>query len=184
VLLVLFVVVLLTSLVTLSVDSGVGPRAREQAIRALRDTAAYAVDDAQFTGRDLGLLLQRRASAEPGVVLHWRERQPQGWRRPATVADVFAQLELDGEVSLILDGVEVVAADAAAADPLAGTAPQWLFTASGETQSGELLWRDADSGVLLWRLSWDALGRFELYPGDAVGDAVGDTVGEPLAATR
>ena len=171
VLLVLFVVVLLTSLVTLNVNSGIGSRSQEQTMRALRDTASYAIDEAQFTGRNFGVLVQRLDSAEAGVVLRWRELQPQGWRKPLTVAEVFEPLVFEGEVSLLLDGIYVEPADATASDPLAGTAPQWAFLASGETQVGELLWRDGSTGELLWRLSWDALGRFELAGGDETGDA-------------
>lgn len=165
-LLVLFIVVLLTSLVSLTVNSGAGSRREEQALRALSDAAAYALDEAQFAGRDFGLLLERNTGGQPGVTLAWRERLPQGWRQPARSGDVLTNIQLASDVTLLLDGQAVLPADPSSEN--AGVAPQWLFLASGETQAGELLLRDPQSGELDWRLEWDALGRFGLYRGDAV----------------
>ena len=52
-------------------------------MRNLADVAAYALDEAQFTGRDYGLLLQRDVIAGEVVYRYeWRERTGQGWRRP------------------------------------------------------------------------------------------------------
>ena len=71
-LLVLFVVVVLTSLVSLNVGSGADTRLREQAALSIRDGVVFALDEAQFTGRDFGLLLQAgtefvaRAPLAPG----------------------------------------------------------------------------------------------------------------------
>ena len=50
----LFVVVLITSMVSLSVTSG-GPDVRMEAmVRNLVDVAEYALDEAQMTGQDYG----------------------------------------------------------------------------------------------------------------------------------
>jgi general secretion pathway protein H len=158
----------MTSLVTLNLDAGADGRAARQQLQQLSDVAAYALDEAAFSGRDFGLLIQYAPPAGEGeLVLRWRERLPQGWRPPARSTDVFTDITLPPGVGmeLLLDGGLVTPADAAA-DAQSGVAPQWLFLASGETQAGELLWRDRDSGELLWRLEWDALGRFTLYRGE------------------
>lgn len=167
-LIVLFVIVMLTSLVSLNMSAGDGERARQQQLAALRDAVRYALDEAQFSGRDFGLLLHFSGGADGGQTLSFRERLPQGWRNPARPSDALEAIEIDADtdLTLILDGTAVTAAPAEAANALTGATPQWLFLASGETQSGELLWRRRDSGDLIGRLSWDALGRFEIYRGD------------------
>lgn len=169
-LLVLFVIVVLTSLVTLNVGSGSGGRELQRQLRSLRDVAEYALDEAQYSGRDFGLLLQRAVGDDGGgeLWLRWRERLPQGWRAPQRSREVFRDIRVPAgvELELLLDGSAVLPADAAAAAERAGVEPQWLFLASGETQSGEMLWRRAQDGALLWRMDWDPLGRIRLYAGD------------------
>ena len=167
-LVVLFVVVLLTGLVSLSVDSGAGDRIVRERIEALAAVATYALDEAQFVGSDFGLLFTRglNAAGEDVTRAHWRQRLPAGWRTPPAQGEVFAPIEFPGEVELdlVLDGAQVVLDEAAAAQR--GRAPQWLLLSSGETQAGELSLRERRSGELLWRLDWDALARFDSRPGD------------------
>ena len=146
--------------------SGAGDRLREQAVLAVRDGAGYALDEARFSGRDFGLLLQYAEREQPGVLLRWRERLPAGWRPPERSAAVFEDLWLEGDVELLLDGLAVTPFDGAAGGETAGTVPQWQFLASGDTQTGELRWRDPQTGAQLWRLEWDALGRFSVFRGD------------------
>ena len=169
-LVVLFVVVLLTGLVSLSVDSGVGDRIVRERVEALAAVATYALDEAQFVGSDFGLLFTRglNAAGEDVTRADWRQRLPAGWRAPPAQGDVFAPIEFPGEVELdlVLDGAQVVLDDAAAAAVERGRAPQWLLLSSGETQAGELSLRERRSGELLWRLDWDALARFDSRRGD------------------
>ena len=169
-LVVLFVVVLLTGLVSLSVDSGAGDRILRERVEALAAVATYALDEAQFVGSDFGLLFTRglNAAGEDVTRAHWRQRLPAGWRAPPAQDEVFAPIEFPGEVELdlVLDGAQVVLDDAAAAAAQRGRAPQWLLLSSGETQAGELSLRERRSGELLWRLDWDALARFDSRPGD------------------
>ena len=169
-LVVLFVVVLLTGLVSLSVDSGAGDRIVRERVEALAAVATYALDEAQFVGSDFGLLFTRglNAAGEDVTRAHWRQRLPAGWRAPPVQGEVFAPIEFPGEVELdlLLDGAQVVLDDAAAAAAERGRAPQWLLLSSGETQAGELSLRERRSGELLWRLDWDALARFDSRPGD------------------
>ena len=168
-LVVLFVVVLLTGLVSLSVDSGAGDRIVRERVEALVAVATYALDEAQFVGSDFGLLFTRgpNAAGEDVTRAQWRQRLPDGWRAPAQ-GDVFAPIEFPGEVELglVLDGAQVVLDEASAAAADRGRAPQWLLLSSGETQAGELSLRERRSGELLWRLDWDALARFDSRSGD------------------
>ncbi|WOJ94912.1 type II secretion system protein [Congregibacter variabilis] len=169
-LVVLFVIVLMTSLVTLNVSSGAGDRLVQERLETLVAVAAYALDEAQFSGSDFGVLFANSVNerGEPTLTAHWRQRLNQGWRGPQDSAEVFESLEFPGNVRLQirLDDVELLPAAMDAVDPLAGAIPQWLMLSSGETQAGELLIRNRDDDVLLWRLSWDALGRFRQFRGD------------------
>lgn len=165
-LLVLFVIVVLTSLVTLNVNTGSKTRVAQDALESLRRSAVYALDEAQFGGRDFGLLLVRGEVVGAELRFVWRERLPQGWRSPEQSRDIFTTIDLPDTVILILDDGVVVPLEPSAAVESLGAAPQWLLLASGETQAGELLWRDESGVEQLWRLRWDALGRFELLRGD------------------
>jgi type II secretion system protein H len=176
-LVVLFVVVLMTSLVSLNVTSGSDERELQGQVEALAAIASYALDEAQFSGSDFGVLFARSVNArgEQTVTAHWRQRLLQGWREPQRSRDIFEPIQFpaDTRVQLVLDDVEVLAAEADASDPRAGVVPQWLLVSSGETQPGELLIRRRDSDTLLWRLSWDPLARFQQFRGDS-DDALGE----------
>jgi len=162
----LIVVVLITSLVSLTLNSG-GPAIELQArVRNLADVAAYALDEAQMLGRDYGLLLQR--SDEGGELVYvygWRERGDEGWQTPVTGKEVFAPQALPPGVELQLELEDTPLTDI----PLANDAeeeelPQVVLYASGETTAGSIDVRRQDSGDLLWRVEWDLLGRFRVLP--------------------
>ena len=161
----LFVIVLVTSLVTLNVGSGGAEYQVQEDVEAIADTANYALDEAQFSGSDYGLLLARDLDDDGNAViaLHWRQRLAQGWRAPETAPEIFRPILLpeEAEPSLLLDNVEVEPAESAALDPLAGVAPQWLFSANGETQTGELRLQQGRDRRTELVLTWDALARFE-----------------------
>ena len=164
-LVVLFVVVIITSLVTLTVNTGTRDRALDSEVRNLTDVATYAIDEAQISGRDYGLLLQRRfQDGREYISYSWRERRPEGWREPTVAAELFAERQFEPmvEVELFLDDLAVpeFAGDDAGRD----AAPQVIFYSSGETTPGALEWRDRDSGNVLWRVEWDLIGRFTLLP--------------------
>ena len=166
-LVVLFVVVLLTGVVSLSVDSGARDRIVRERVEALAAVATYALDEAQFVGSDFGVLFTRglNDAGEDVTRAHWRQRLPEGWRAPPAPGELFAPIEFPGDVELelVLDGAPVALDEARAAD--AGRAPQWLLLSSGETQAGELSVRERLAGELLWRLGWDALARFDSRSG-------------------
>lgn len=173
----LFVVVLVTSLVTLSVTSGSQDIQLEAKVRNLAGVASYALDEAQLLGRDYGLLLQEvNVDGESVYRYEWRERLLEGWRLPESGKDVFAPQELPGELELQLQLEDVPVAELSlASDSDEETAPQVVFYASGETTAGAIDLRRRDSGELLWRVEWDLLGRFEvLRRGEGEYDVLAD----------
>lgn len=177
-LVVLFVVVLLTSLVSLNVNTGAGDRVTRERLDALLAVAAYALEEAQDSGSDFGVLFTGDRDAQGQLVqrAHWRQRRVGGWR--TIPDDVFADIDFPPDVvlTLRLDGTDVALAEPETAMPARGRVPQWLFTAGGETQTGELLLHERDSGKLVWRVSWDALGRFSTYRGDSLEAEFGDAI--------
>ena len=158
----LFVIVLVTSLVTLNIGSGDRDILLQAAVEGLADSANYALDEAQFAGMNYGLSV--RMEDEEGrwrYYFDWWEEGPAGWRVPLSGKDVFASAALpaDVEVQLELDGV---IQEQEAFIPLSeNPQPQLLLYASGETLPGALDIRAADSGELLWRVEWNILGNFQ-----------------------
>ncbi len=173
ILVVLFVIVIITSLVSLAVNSGGRDYKLESDVRNLADVARYAMDEAELSGDDYGLLLQRSdSSLEQTYLYGWRQRRPEGWRQPELAQDVFAVTELspDVEIELTLDDVPVPEFESV--EEAVDATPQVIFYASGETTPGALLWRDRQTGDILWRLEWDLLGRFSvLRKGQEESDA-------------
>lgn len=170
-LVVLFVVVIITSLATLNVGSGNQDLRLEAQVREMQNIALFALDEAQLSGRDMGMLLFLDARGpETTFGYDWRERRPEGWRRPLAASDVFAEQALPAAVDLSLILENVPAADLLPAPVAADAAPQVVFYASGEVVPGELELRRRDNGEILWRLQWDLLGRMTLQRRGEVAD--------------
>lgn len=163
----LIVIVLVTTLVNLSVSSG----GQDVALRAmayeLADVAAYALDEAQMTGIDYGLLLEEEQQAGAQTYRYrWLERKLDGWGDPASGKDVFRQGELPPGVALELELedsplVELSLEEDEKDDRLS---PQVVFYASGEATPGALNIRQEKGGELLWRIEWDLLGDVKVLP--------------------
>jgi type II secretion system protein H len=162
----LFVIVLVTSLVTLNVGSGDADLELQGAVEGLANTANYALDEAQFTGTDYGLLLTLEPGEE-GPVYHyrWLERGLSFWAAPASGKDVFSQGQLPPglELELILD--EVIQEEASFTELAERPAPQIILYASGETSPGSLNLIATDSRDVVWRIDWDLLGNFRARRG-------------------
>jgi type II secretion system protein H len=162
----LVVVVLVTSLVTFSINSGGQDVRLEALVRDLSGVAGYALDEAQMTGVDYGLLLQEESQG--GEVIHsyrWLERQLDGWDAPRSGKDIFETKRFPPGLELELELEDAPFVELALADD--GTediAPQVIFYASGETTGGAINVRRRKDGDLLWRIEWDLLGRFDLLP--------------------
>ncbi|WP_205422634.1 GspH/FimT family protein [Seongchinamella sediminis] len=169
----LFVVVLVTSLVTLNIGSGDRDVLLRAAVEELADSASYALDEAQFTGMNYGLMLHMEDDGGQWRYRYdWWEQTPVGWRAPASGKDVFAPGELPAgiELQLELDGLiqeqELLVSNSAAPQP------QIILYASGETVPGAIELRDRDSGEILWRIEWSLLGDFQLlHRGQALDEA-------------
>lgn len=161
----LMVVVMITSLVTLTVNTGGRDMRLENTVRSLADIAAFALDEAQMTGQDHGLMLEEILS--DGVATYrfsWWVRELDGWQIPPGGQQVFDDAELppDVEVELELEASPfnrpTVETDEEQRNP------QIVLYASGETTVGALNVRRREDGDLLWRVEWDLLGRFEVMP--------------------
>lgn len=169
----LMVVVLVTTLVNLSVSSGGQDIALQSQVFNLADVATYALDEAQMSGVDYGLLLQEEEQAGETVYGYsWLQREVDRWVEPDVSGDMFAPQQLPPGVALELEleDAPVVELDLEENDLLHGNGeedeedrivPHVVFYASGETTVGAINVRQADSGELLWRIQWDLLGRFE-----------------------
>jgi prepilin-type N-terminal cleavage/methylation domain-containing protein len=159
----LFVVVLVTSVVTLNITSGGRDIELEAEVNGLAETATYALDEAQLLGVNYGLLLLR--ADEGGETVYgyrWLERENDVWREPASGKEIFAEHRFSPEYELALELEAVPVAEL----PLVGTeeaiAPQVILYASGEATEGAIDVLSRESGELLWRIEWDLLGRFRL----------------------
>lgn len=161
----LLVIVLVTSLVSLNIGSGGQDIELEARVRNLGEVAAYALDEAQMTGRDFGLLLQRDVvSRETVYSYEWRERLPAGWRPPETGKDVFETQVLPPGFELQLELEDAPVEELSLAEGEEDAAPQVVFYASGEVTAGAVEVRRESDGDLLWRIEWDLLGRFSVLP--------------------
>ena len=169
----LFVVVIITSLVTLGVNSGGREIELEAKVRSVADIASYALDEAQMRSVDMGLLLEQiDDNGQTAYRYSWRERTPRGWRRPDIDADIFNDQQFPPDIELLLElentVVDILTPGEAAQNTSAGSAipvepaPQIIFYSSGEVTDGALDLRQKESGDLLWRLEWDLLGRFSV----------------------
>lgn len=183
----LFVIVLVTSLVSLNLGSGGRDIELEARVRNLADVAAYALDEAQLTGRDYGLLLgQEVVEGETLYRYAWRERYVDGWRPPASGKDVFAEQVLPAGFELQLELEDSVFRERELAGDEDGVRdedeeerPQVVLYASGETTVGLIDVRRRDNGELLWRVQWDLLGRFSVLPrGEELEDSPGESLEE------
>jgi prepilin-type N-terminal cleavage/methylation domain-containing protein len=172
----LFVIVLVTSLVSLNLSSGGRDIELEARVRNLADVAAYALDEAQMTGRDYGLLLRQEVVEGETVYSYaWLERYAGGWRPPQSGKDVFADQSLPPgfELQLELEDSPFKEDSLAGAGAGEDARPQVVFYSSGETTVGAVDVRRRDNGELLWRVQWDLLGRFAVLPrGEEPEDAL------------
>ncbi len=161
----LTVIVLVTSLVSISFDSGGQDVRLEATVRNLADVASYALDEAQMTGLNYGLLLEEEYEAgELRYSYSWLElQQEDGWAVPASGKELFARQELPPGVALELEledaPVEELSLDD---DDQEIVTPQVVFYSSGEATVGAINVRRVEDSELLWRIEWDLLGRFDL----------------------
>ncbi len=161
----LLVIVLATALVTLNIGSSDRDALLQAAVQRIADSAAFALDEAQFSGSDYGLLLQLDLDAgEERYRWSWRQRGLEGWREPVLERDIFAAGELPPGVELQLEIDEVIQSRDTLLPGSENPPPQLVLYSSGETPPGAIELRAADGGALLWRIEWGLLGDFRLLP--------------------
>ncbi len=164
-LLVLFVVALVTSLASLSLNSGGQDIRLENQVRELGSVAQYALDEAQANGIDMGLRLERRfTGGEPTYHFEWLQRSITGWRAPQPSIPLYDAGQFPAGLVLSLELDDLPVPDLEPDPQVEQAPPQIYFYASGETTPGVLEFRDETSGDVLWRLDWDLLGRFRYLP--------------------
>ena len=159
-----FVIVLLTSIVSLNVGGGGRDLERDETARHFVSLMAYVQSEAEMSGADHGLYLLQDRTGTPHYEAHWLRRYDQGWAEPRGSEELLRPVVLDGDIELWLSlstdsDVEIVEGD-----PELRPSPQVVFFASGEVTEGELDWMARDSGDLLYRIRWDLFGRTELLP--------------------
>jgi len=162
----LMVIVIFASLVSLNVGSGDEDIRLESQVRQLADTAEYALEEAQFSGWDYGLVIAR--VEEEGELVYawsWRERAVDGWRVPLSGKEIFAEQRLPAGISVELEIEESPYEEVDPQEPEEDRGPQVVFYASGETTPGTIDLRRRRDDELLWRIEWDLLGRIEVLRG-------------------
>ncbi len=168
----LMVIVLVTTMVNLSVNSGGQDIQLESMVRNLADVGSYALDEAQMTGVDYGFLIEEeQAAGETSYSYRWLERyidakeNIEEWREPASGKEVFAQQRLPPGIALELeleDAPEVELSPDDKLDEEEKITPQVVLYASGEMTVGAINVRQLSDGELLWRIQWDLFGRFDV----------------------
>ena len=161
----LIVVVLFTSLANLTINSGGQDIQLQSTVYNLADVAGYALDEAQMTGVDYGLLL--REDQDTGETIYsyqWLERGLDGWGAPISGKELFAEQRLPPGIALELEledapFVELSPDDDGEAEIIS---PQVVFYASGEATVGAINVVQEADGELLWRIEWDLFGRFDV----------------------
>ncbi len=162
----LIVIVLVTSLASLTINSGGQDIHLEAAVRNLADAGSYALDEAQMNAVDYGLLIEEeQAAGETMYSYRWLERYLDGWREPTSGKDVFARQQLPPGVALELELEDAPVVELSLDEKKKkeeGVSPQVVFYSSGEATVGAINVRQQGSDDLLWRLEWDLLGRFSV----------------------
>ncbi|MEP5569359.1 MAG: GspH/FimT family pseudopilin [Halioglobus sp.] len=158
----LFVVVLVTSLVTLNIGSGDRDILDRASVEGLAKSANYALDEAQFSGMNYGLLLRMEdESGQWRYRYDWLEQTPTGWQAPAAGKDVFSPGELPPGIELELQLDDIVQEQETLVINSQNPLPQIILYASGETLPGAIDIRSSEDGELLWRIEWNLLGDFK-----------------------
>ena len=157
------VIVLLTSLVSLGVGSGGQDLKRLEQAEHLVSLMAYVQTEAELSGADHGLYLERQiVSGGDRYVGHWLRQYDQGWAEPRGSAEVLAPVQFDDDLVLLLAVASDPDVEITTRTPDLRPAPQIIFFASGEVTEGELTLMASEGGAQVARLEWDLLGQVTL----------------------
>ena len=165
-LLTLVIIGLIISVAGLSVSSGRRGYEVDAALKNFADIAEYALDEAQLSGRDMGLVFERRDEGGATIFsFQWLQREGETWQPAPLDEDAYGRQDFPLNVDVALE-VEQDQADVDGGettdDDDEDARPQVIFYSSGETTPGIMTWVDDLTGDILWELEWDLLGRFSL----------------------
>ena len=163
-LLTLVIVGLIISVAGLSVSSGRRSYEVDAALKHFADIAEYALDEAQLSGRDMGLFFERRIDGGSQIYsFQWLRRNGPNWEVAPFDEDAYGRRDLPWNVDVALEVEQDLAEVDSQQDVDEEAArPQVIFYSSGETTPGIMTWIDDTSGDILWELEWDLLGRLSL----------------------
>ena len=160
-----FVIVLLTGVVSLNVGRGGAELELESEVRHLSGLLAFSSAEAGMSAADHGLFIGKDSDVDSsrykGI---WLRRFDQGWAAPRASAEVFEPLTLSTGYELRLDLTGQPEVELLPYEPDLNPSPQIVAWAGGEMTPGSLEWLDPRTGELLYRLEWDLLGRMTLMP--------------------
>ena len=160
-----FVIVLLTGVVSLSVGRGGADLVLESEVRHVAGLLSFASAEAGLSAIDHGLLLSEDASSEgTRYRATWLRRFDQGWASPRARTDVFLPFDFMAGTELLLNLEGQPSVEIPIYDPTLNAAPQIVMLAGGEMTPGSIEWLDVLTGELLYRLEWDLLGRTTVLP--------------------
>ena len=161
ILIVLFIVSIMATLASVNIGSDNFKDRLEIEVKHLTRVAEFALDEAQMSGRDYGLLLGRTNKKNEDVFfIRWSKLSKNGWAHPQIDTDAFADVFFDPrlQVELKLDDSPLEFVDIIASQ--SHSTPQIIFYSSGETSPGRLLWRLKETGEILCELEWNIFGKF------------------------
>lgn len=161
----IFVIVLLTGVVSLNVGRGGADLQLEGEVRYLANLLSFTGAEAGLSAADHGLLIALDSAARDtryqGV---WLRRYDQGWASPRAGTEVFVPFVFMAGTELLLTLEGQPSVEIPSYDPTLNAAPQIVMLAGGEMTPGSLEWLDELTGELLYRLEWDLLGRMTMLP--------------------
>ena len=103
-LLTLVIIGLITSLAGLGISSGSRPYKVDSALRNFADVAEYALDEAQLSGTDMGLLIERRSESQGEIYSYqWLQRQEFGWQLAPFDVDAYGRRDMPRDIDVILE---------------------------------------------------------------------------------
>ena len=161
ILIVLFIVSIIATLASVNIGSDNFKDRLETEVKHLTRVAEFALDEAQLSGRDYGLLLgMTNKKSEDVFFYRWSRLSKNGWTHPQIDTDAFADVFFDPrlQVELKLDDSPLEFVDIIASQ--SHSTPQIIFYSSGETSPGRLLWRLKETGEILCELEWNIFGKF------------------------
>ena len=161
----IFVIVLLTGVISLNVGRGGAELQLDGEVRYLANLLSFFGAEAGLSAADHGLLITEdpnvRDTRYQGI---WLRRFDQGWASPRARTDVFLPFDFMAGTELLLNLEGQPSVEIPIYDPTLNAAPQIVMLAGGEMTPGSIEWLDVQTGELLYRLEWDLLGRTTVLP--------------------